>query len=542
MLGSRFPLKLLESIPFALFAIVIAATSRWATYADVLPSIMRDEYLYRLSTDPSVPNHPSYGTFLFDFVYSFVYIAGADFYAWVKVLNTIFLAIAAWFIFLTARNLLGKRFALLAPLLFLLSPLGQYGSYLLPESLFFAISSISMLLLLRMFLSEGRERYFNWAGLMLSLLCLSLVKPHGVFTFLVLAPIAAYAILRERKLTFQNYLVASALTFGLFMAKGAIVSALEPETGAALFSVEYDNFFLKVIGDILAVNLEQNTMTILTVLGLVISLSSPLYAGLAVKGSNSKALAPHELFERSAIMLFIATIAAVIVFTFLVTAGGDDHSNRLLLRYLEYTLPFVALTLFSRFLKGAPARLALFSQSVVFAMLMAQMIGGSVEPSVVDSTLLLGLSFPIPLFFTFALVIAGAYFAVRQTEIGKKLLVAIFSLAMLSGGIAASSAQVDENSAISDFDLVGQELHLRPELFNSSDSVILADNWLLAHVTAFWSGYLLEVQAPPNLDLLDCETALTRYTTVVYLTSETIICDRPPAFADRGAVVFIQDD
>ena len=337
-------------IPFLLAAWSISRI--WT----VLPSIMQDEYIYTSQAKNLPFAEQFYSNYLFSSVMSLTNACGYEFYTCTKTINSFFFMGTVLLTFLIAIRFLTFRWSVFVASVTALSPIAVPVSYFMPETMYFTMMTLTIWLTL---VVSKRESWWLWIVSGLSLGATALVKPHAVFmlpAFVIFAFIFAYKksgssllqALRASASVATGFMVtkfglgfAFAGTEGLklFGGYGSPVGALTGAAGAETVTVGTDGAVrsgLEVLLTVASTHLLAHAAAMLLLAGI------PLILSLRVSYSVVKTKQPigdvSSLFVLVA-LITVSMVGVVALFEAYVTASGDDHSDRLILRYYEFLIP-----------------------------------------------------------------------------------------------------------------------------------------------------------------------------------------------------------
>jgi phosphoglycerol transferase len=332
----------------------------------ILPAIMGDEYVYSMQARKLELSELLIPNYFYSWVYSSTNMCGINYYSCAKNLNLLFFAGFIGLIFWLATRFVNRWWAGAIAFATAISPLGTYTSVFMPESMYFFFALLAVIAL--WWASKDQVWWhFALAGLALGLA--SLVKPHALF---LAAGATVYLALvywgrpRQQGVAIASYLGAALATkFGLgfvfagpngITLFGPTYSGTAGDFVGALFgngsasqdlSVTVDGSAEAPTGESSAfLELTTNALTQLGWQSVVIGL---LAAGLiAAAASGTKLISKSESdpdFRRltQLLMISLATMIFVVAaFSAQVTYGGDDHTDRLLLRYFEFLIAPIA--------------------------------------------------------------------------------------------------------------------------------------------------------------------------------------------------------
>jgi phosphoglycerol transferase len=322
----------------------------------VLPSIMQDEYIYTSQAKNLPFAEQFYSNYIFSFVMGLTNYCGNEFYVCTKSINSVFFLATILFTFLIASRFLTFRWSIFAASVTALSPIAIPVSYFMPETMYFTMMTVTIWVTL---LVSRKDNWLLWIVSGLSLGAAALVKPHAIFmlpAFVVFSLIFAYKKsdgswlkgLRAGATVVAGFMItklglgfAFAGTEGLklFGGYGSPVDALTGAAAAQEVSVVGDaaaRSGLEVLISVASVHLITHTAVVLLLAGI------PLFLSLRVSYSIVKTKQP--IGEVSSLFILVALITVsmigvVALFEAYVSASGDDHSDRLILRYYEFLIP-----------------------------------------------------------------------------------------------------------------------------------------------------------------------------------------------------------
>lgn len=330
----------------------------------VLPKILGDELIYSNNArhtalaDSSVPNY------LFNMLYSTTSNFGYGFYTAAKVYNLVFLVGFVAVVYFAARLIARPGVSFVVAMIALVGPISAYASYFTPEMMFYFGCALVIYFALRF---HARTGFAKWALLGFGLGLVTLVKPHALF---LTAPLVAYIVYLAFKGEGNGWLksIARVLSFGLALVvtKFAIGYAFAGEKGLSIFGGSYDASASSAISSGGAATggavTDPNVAAIAaggavgtTIWQVLFHLSYMLMffavplilTGIqTVRAFRTKG-EPSETTKVS-FFLFVALIALVLVSAVFVaysSAFGETLQNRVMIRYYEYLIPFLPLTL-----------------------------------------------------------------------------------------------------------------------------------------------------------------------------------------------------
>ncbi len=330
----------------------------------VLPKILGDELIYSNNArhtalaDSSVPNY------FFNLLYSTTSNFDYGFYTAAKIYNLVFLIGFAAVVYFAARLIAKPGVSFVVALIALLGPISAYASYFTPEMMFYFGCALVIYFALRF---HARTGFAKWALLGFGLGLVTLVKPHALF---LAAPLLAYIVYLAFKGEGNGWLKSLARVTGfglaLVVTKFAIGYAFAGEKGLSIFGGSYDASASSAInsgGAAIGGAVTDPNVAVIAAGGAVgttvwqvlfhISYMLMFFAvpliltGIqTVRAFRTKG-EPSETTKVS-FFLFVALIALVLVSAVFVaysSAFGETLQNRVMIRYYEYLIPFLPLTL-----------------------------------------------------------------------------------------------------------------------------------------------------------------------------------------------------
>jgi phosphoglycerol transferase len=328
---------------------------------------MQDEYVYSMQSRKVPLTESEFPNFLYSWLYSSTNACGINFYSCNKNLNLVFFAGFVGLLFWLTFRFLNKWWALAIAMATALSPLSIFTSVFMPESMyfFFALASLAALWWAS---RSATLSHYALAGGLLGLT--SLVKPHALF---LIGSVVLYLIIIR-----WSHWKALVLQAGVYIASAIVIKLLvgillAGPNGFTLFGRGYTNSVnnftedltgaaaesLSASGPALSAATEPSLSFLAFVTESLVQFGwqsaalamlalAPLLAVVAKLKSSTISGKPEDPLSQSRelqrlgllLVLSLATMVAVIAaFAAMVTLAGDDHSNRILLRYYEFLVP-----------------------------------------------------------------------------------------------------------------------------------------------------------------------------------------------------------
>ena len=317
---------------------------------------MQDEYIYTSQAKNLPFAEQFYSNYIFSWVMGLTNNCGYEFYTCTKSINSVFFLGTVFFVFLIAARFLTFRWSIFAASVTALSPIAIPVSYFMPETMYFTMMTVTIWVTL---LVSRKDNWLLWIVSGLSLGATALVKPHAIFmlpAFAVFAIVFAYK--KSESSWFRGLRAGAAVVAGFMITKlglgfafagteglkffGGYGSPVGALTGAAtaeevtVGGEEAARSGLEVLISVASTHLITHASAMLLLAGI------PLFLSFRVSYSIVKTKQP--IGEASSLFILIALISVsmvgvVALFEAYVTASGDDHSDRLILRYYEFLIP-----------------------------------------------------------------------------------------------------------------------------------------------------------------------------------------------------------
>ena len=501
-LFEKHPNKIAGAIGLVVLAIVY-----WRLLP-TLPTVMQDELIYMVQSRHTDPADASFPNYLFSWLYSSSLYVGVDFYWYVKLLNFVFLAGFGSIIFLLSRQTFGLWVSIIVSLAAVAGPASLYGSIFMPEAMYFFFASLSFYLVLKVPAGPIKS---SWSWLLvaaLSMALTSLVKPHALFLtvgfalFFLFASKWRTARFTDRFLAFVTFLgatIAAKLIGGLILAGpsgvtlfggyGSIESIFQrvftalglAGSGASSGASAEESRGIQPPESILELTVQQFGLHFLAV-GFL--LAPAWYVFFSTKFTVKSSMAELALFSLGTMMIVISAFGAY------VTSTGDDHTDRVLLRYYEFLIPIVYLGAFQVLKQKHPEGILKYLFFGVFllsaVLISANGIAGT-EPLLSDSSYLLGIFDNLDMRWLYSAALVAAFLFILGTPVKLAQYTAVtMSLATMFAGISAQQNQLDLNSQPIGSDFAGQ--YVRDELKGvpGDEIFVLGSDKQLVEASIFW--------------------------------------------------------
>lgn len=496
--------------------LVLAFVWLQARVQSILPAVMQDEYVYSMQARKIPLADLEYPNFLYSLVYSSTNACGINYYSCTKNLNLFFFAGFVAVIFFLTLYFLGKWWAFGLSLATLLSPLGAYTSLFMPESMYFFFALLSVVGLWWA-AKKGLWWQYLIAGSLVGLT--ALVKPHALF----LAAGAVLFILVVHFKAWKQFGIAFAsYVGGALVTKFTLGFLLAGPAGLTLFGSNYtsslNNFTENLRGSGVPEGLSASgagavaaapggSNLLVDFVGQTIfqigwqSAAVFLLAGglLAILLGSLKVADNQELPQVQAdakrfgqlVLISLGSMVLVIgAFGAMVTLLGDDHSNRLLLRYYEFLiapLAIAALAAAKNSSKGNWITWLVAGAATLIGAVAFWVWFPSLRPQFADSPIMMGVTaseFSGGLAVAIAFVLGVAAFLTSRTRLLVLGSVTIFSLVFF--GFSSVNRLHGQASTISPVDSAG--IFARDYLAGADPATIhfVGTNKQLTLASIFW--------------------------------------------------------
>jgi phosphoglycerol transferase len=390
---------------------------------------MGDEYVYT-SASKHLPFAEQYfSNYIFSWVMSATNFCGTDFYVCTKSINSVSFALAILFTLLIASRYLTFGWAVFVASVTAFSPIAIPVSYFMPEIMYFAAMT-GVVLVALWAADKGKWQLWSLVGVSLGLA--ALIKPHAIF---MLPAFTIFALVVSYKLNAGNWLAglkaAGAAILGFFVAKfglgflfagteglklfggygspvEALTSVVENQAPTVSQEAGTQATGLELLFSVTFGHLAMHLAVVLLIAGLPLLLSLRVLLSVVKK---SEPVGPvSSLFILVGLITF-SIISVVAVFEAYVTVGGDDHSDRLILRYYEFLIPqFIVMGLLLPRFTDSKLVLRVFQGGLVIAAALFFSIyyPPNFDQQYADSSALPGLAASGGLFIALAFAICGS--------------------------------------------------------------------------------------------------------------------------------------
>ena len=510
--------SVIQKHPYKIASLIGALALAWVyiRLEPTLPTIMGDELVYLIQSRHTAPEDSALPNYLFSFVYSSSLLVGVEFYWFIKLLNFIFLFGFGAIVFLLSKSVFGFWLTLLVSLASVVGPVSLYGSVFMPEAMYMFFALLSFYLVLKTPVGNFKK---SWPWILVagaSLALTSLVKPHALFLLLGFALFYLFGSkwrtfgLATRLLAAASYIVSTialklvggyifagtagltlfggygSLTglFGRFLQLAGISDSSEgtvsgdsgsPSTEITTYERASDN------AGLFELFFQQFGLHFLTV-GFL--LAPVWYVFFSTKFSIKSSLAELSLLSIGTMIFVISAFGAYVTIT------GDDHTDRILLRYYEFLIPVVYLGAYQVLKQKHPEgilKYVFFGVFLLSAILISANGIANIDPKLSDSSYLIGIfdNLDMRWLYTAALIAVFLFILGEPTKLAQYSATTI-ALATVFAGISAQQNQLDINSQEIGSDFAG--LYVRDELKDvaGDEILVVGSDKQLVEASIFW--------------------------------------------------------
>lgn len=475
----------------------------------VLPSIMGDEYVYT-SASRNLPFAEQYfSNYIFSWIMSATNMCGTDFYVCTKSINSVFFALAIVFTFLIATRYLTFGWSVFVASVTALSPIAIPVSYFMPEIMYF--SAMTAVVLVALWVAD-QNTWWLWALSGVALGVAALVKPHAIFmlpAFAIFAFVVTYkkvdgtwiAGLRSATASIAGFVVSKfglgfifAGTEGLklFGGYGSPVDALTAvveNTEPAVAEVQGTGATgLELLLSVSSGHLLMHLAAVFMIAGLPLLLSLRVMVSVA---SKREPVGPvSSLFILVGLITF-SIISVVAVFEAYVTVGGDDHSDRLILRYYEFLIPqFVVMGLLLPRFNDSKLVWRTFQGSLIVgaALFFSIFYPSNFDQQYADSSTMPGLAANDGIFIGIAVVLSAAILYWVFTPEEGNVIVGRFviPLFLISALVLSQSRLIEINGTPAYFDRAGWDSRSYLEEVEGDRILVIGQTRTEVFTVKFW--------------------------------------------------------
>lgn len=237
-----------------------------------------------------------------------------------------------------------------------LSPIAIYAQALMPEAIFMFLVTIGILFATRIRSYPARTHTFAflWLGIIFGLA--SLMKVHAIFPLVAL--VVYFALYVNERDTMRRFGNVSAILIGFMATKLGIGFLLAGDAGLTVFGRAYENAIIRFFTNLSPRSLNTESVSNQSPLDSAGTISNEILHSSVASGfllpltfiaagyllllfGKSPQYKINSTGEVRSVLEIVVLVAgaAFLAFTLLVTALGDDHSDRLLFRYMEIFIP-----------------------------------------------------------------------------------------------------------------------------------------------------------------------------------------------------------
>ena len=324
------------------------------------PAVFADEYVYSKFARLISFKEVSIPGYIYFFIYKSTSLCRDGFLDCARILNVVFFVSAAPFIYYIARQITGKRSAVLIAGLAILGPINSYTAYFMPESLYFFSFWLFTYVALK---AEKHHTCSHWIIMGALFGITALVKPHALF----LIPALSIYFFVMLYVPFEGKSKQSSHIkyFGFFASAASskliIGFAFAGISGITLFGTTYASLASGSMGAVnhyfglLRLALD-NLLGHLLALSLLfaVPIASLLVSPVSLSWRDPKQRVSAKLaLYTSLVLIFLLIVVAL--FTASVSDHGPYESNvRLHMRYYNFAFPLLLLAAASQLSPKAP--------------------------------------------------------------------------------------------------------------------------------------------------------------------------------------------
>lgn len=480
----------LPELAFASAALALISFFQFLRISPALPTIMKDEYLYSMMSRKRDIAESGLGNFLYLRLFGETSACGVEFYSCVRVANFFFLFLFLVCLYLLARMILSRSLSFMAVCATGLGPIALYASVFMPDIMFFSLVCAAFLFLIKFaeIKDYGRPPIYL-AGLFLAMS--TLVKPQGVFV-LAAAGIYIFVTMRgENPRAPVAFYGSVGFTAGVLLLKLGIGFSLAGMSGLTLFGDRYSSILLNALqvidespglssttissatpieGPVSLVVLEHFFLSF----ALISILLLPYVGRLSGLSDTARSL------WRLIALTLIVMLPVSALFAGYATATGDDHSDRILLRYFEFLIPIAMVLAMSTIRSSAKSSrvtllviLVSHFLSVILVLLIRERTWVMADSAYMFALTSSGLAIAVWV----AVICLSFYMALSRERKAQSVMAGALTIAVTLIGQLGVSHQVERNSVPLGSDNAG--LYLRDNLpsgLEGSDVLFLGSN------------------------------------------------------------------
>jgi len=342
-----------------------------------LPDVMGDELFYATAALHAPMSTAAIPDYLYYWVYGSTGMCGIGFYGCSQVLNTLFSLGAGLLVMVIARRFISPWASILIALVFVLGPLSASNSYFMPESMFYFFLALLLWHLTKQ-VEQRSLGFWIQAGVYLALL--SLVKPHAL---LLGAGIATYLLATqwgEKQGRWVRLIKeGGALVLATIVVKFGLGLIFAGPNGITLFGGSYGGTLSNTfsgstpssVAGVAVSGVDRAFGTSLSfifgqigveTLAVVFLGALPLAAAVRYLWRSRKSVEANKPLADFS-FLIVNTLAWMVIliaiFSNMTRLTGEDTANRIMLRYFEFLIPLLLITLVAAAEKGLTVKPAM---------------------------------------------------------------------------------------------------------------------------------------------------------------------------------------
>jgi phosphoglycerol transferase len=342
-----------------------------------LPDVMGDELVYATAALHAPMSTAAIPDYLYYWVYGSTGVCGIGFYGCSQVLNTLFSLGAGLLVMVIARRFISQWASILIALVFVLGPLSASNSYFMPESMFYFFLALLLWHLTKQ-VEQRSLGFWIQAGVYLALL--SLVKPHAL---LLGAGIGTYLLATQWGENQGRWVrlvkEGGALVLATVVVKFGLGLIFAGPNGITLFGNSYTGTLSGTLSGSIsnapagspAASVDHSFGTSLSfifgqigveTLAVVFLGALPLAAAVRYLWRSRKSVEANKPLADFS-FLIVNTLAWMVIliaiFSNMTRLTGEDTANRIMLRYFEFLIPLLLITLVAAAEKGLTVKPAM---------------------------------------------------------------------------------------------------------------------------------------------------------------------------------------
>ena len=342
-----------------------------------LPDVMGDELVYATATLHAPMSTAAIPDYLYYWVYGSTGVCGIGFYGCSQVLNTLFSLGAGLLVMVIARRFISQWASILLALVFVLGPLSASNSYFMPESMFYFFLALLLWHLTKQ-VEQRSLGFWIQAGVYLALL--SLVKPHAL---LLGAGIGTYLLATQwgdkQGRWVRLIKEGGSLVLATIVVKFGLGLIFAGPNGITLFGNSYTGTLSGTLSGSVsnapagspAASVDHSFGTSLSfifgqigaeTLAVVFLGALPLAAAVRYLWRSRKSVEANKPLADFS-FLIVNTLAWMVIliaiFSNMTRLTGEDTANRIMLRYFEFLIPLLLITLVAAAEKGLTVKPAM---------------------------------------------------------------------------------------------------------------------------------------------------------------------------------------